>query len=380
MKKITILGSTGSIGTQTLDVIRQNPERFTVTALTCGSNTALLAKQIEEFRPEFAAVAKEDDALRLAAVFPHVEFGWGRQGLIDAACGSCGMVLNALMGMRGLEPTYYAIKAGKNIALANKETLVAGGSLVMKAVADAGVKILPVDSEHSAIFQCLEGNAGRPFNKILLTASGGPFRGYSSEQLEKVTLEQALKHPRWTMGAKITIDSATMMNKGLEVIEARWLFDAPADKIQILVHPQSIVHSAVEFEDKSVIAQMGVPDMRIPISLALGYPERIKSSEPGLDFFGQGASLTFEKPDTSVFKCIGFAYDAIREGGSFPVVLNGANEVLVDLFLKGKIKFIEIQNTLERVMDRHKPDFNLDLEGVIEADRRIRESIKEYLD
>ena len=206
------------------------------------------------------------------------------------------------------------------------------------------------------------------------------FRSYSSEQLEKVTLEQALKHPRWTMGAKITIDSATMMNKGLEVIEARWLFDAPADKIQILVHPQSIVHSAVEFEDKSVIAQMGVPDMRIPISLALGYPERIKSSEPGLDFFGQGASLTFEKPDTSVFKCIGFAYDAIREGGSFPVVLNGANEVLVDLFLKGKIKFIEIQNTLERVMDRHKPDFNLDLEGVIEADRRIRESIKEYLD
>ena len=318
--------------------------------------------------------------MRLAAEFPHVEFGWGKQGLIDAACGSCGMVLNALMGMRGLEPTYYAIKAGKNIALANKETLVAGGSLVMKAVADAGVKILPVDSEHSAIFQCLEGNAGRPFNKILLTASGGPFRGYSSEQLEKVTLEQALKHPRWTMGAKITIDSATMMNKGLEVIEARWLFDAPADKIQILVHPQSIVHSAVEFEDKSVIAQMGVPDMRIPISLALVYPERIKSSEPGLDFFGQGASLTFEKPDTSVFKCIGFAYDAIREGGSFPVVLNGANEVLVDLFLKGKIKFIEIQNTLERVMDRHKPDFNLDLEGVIEADRRIRESIKEYLD
>ncbi len=380
MKKITILGSTGSIGTQTLDVIRQNPERFTVTALTCGSNTALLAKQIEEFRPEFAAVEKEADAVKLAAEFPHVEFGWGRRGLIDAACGSCGMVLNALMGMRGLEPTYYAIKVGKDIALANKETLVAGGSLVMDAAAKAGVKILPVDSEHSAIFQCLEGNAGRPFNKILLTASGGPFRGYSMDRLEKVTLEQALKHPRWTMGAKITIDSATMMNKGLEVIEARWLFDAPADKIQILVHPQSIVHSAVEFEDKSVIAQMGVPDMRIPISLALGYPERLKSGEPGLDFFGQGSCLTFEKPDMSVFKCIGFAYDAIREGGSFPAVLNGANEVLVDLFLKGKIKFIDIQNTLERVMDRHKPDFNLDLEGVIEADRRIRESIKEYLD
>ena len=288
------------------------------------------------------------------------------------------MVLNALVGMRGLEPTYYAIKAGKDIALANKETLVAGGSLVMDAARSKGVKILPVDSEHSAIFQCLEGNAGRPLNKIFLTASGGPFRGYSLAQLEKVTLEQALNHPRWTMGAKITVDSATMMNKGLEVIEARWLFDAPPEKIQILVHPQSIVHSAVEFEDKSVIAQMGVPDMRIPISLALGYPDRLKSSEPGLDFFGQGANLTFEKPDTSVFKCIGFAYDAIREEGSYPVVLNGANEALVDLFLRGKIRFVDIQDTLERVMDRHRPEYGLDLEGILEADCRARESIKEY--
>ena len=380
MKKIAILGSTGSIGTQTLDVIRENHGRFKVEALTCGANTDLLEKQIEEFKPQFAVTAGEEDAAALAHKYPGVDFGWGRRGLIEASSGGCDMVLNGLMGMRGLEPTYYAIKAGKNIALANKETLVAGGSLVMEAAGEAGVKILPVDSEHSAIFQCLEGNEGRPLNRILLTASGGPFRGYSLSQLEKVTLKQALNHPRWTMGKKITVDSATMMNKGLEVIEARWLFDVSPDKIQILVHPQSIVHSAVEFEDKSVIAQLGVPDMRIPISFALSYPDRLKSNEPGLDFFGQGASLTFEKPDLSVFRCIGLAYDALREGGSYPVVLNGANEVLVDLFLKGKIRFIDIQNTLEKVMDSLVPVYDLDLEGILDIDCQIRESIKEYFD
>ena len=378
MKKITILGSTGSIGTQSLEVIRNNPERFTVEALTCGANADLLSEQIKEFKPALAVTANEADALRLSREFPHTEFAWGREGLIAAAEGGCDMVLNSLMGMRGLEPTYHAIKAGKDIALANKETLVAGGQLVMDAVAEHGVKMLPVDSEHSAIFQCLEGNEGRPIKKILLTASGGPFRGYSLEELEKVTLEQALKHPKWTMGAKITIDSATMMNKGLEVIEAKWLFGVEADDIQILVHPQSIVHSAVEFMDTSVIAQLGVPDMKIPISLALGYPDRLVSNDPSLDFFGQGANLTFEKPDPEVFKCIRLAYDAIRAGGSYPAALNGANEVLVDLFLNKKIRFIDIQNTLEKIMAEHKPQYNPGLEDVLEVDRSVRQKVKEY--
>jgi len=379
MKKITILGSTGSIGTQSLEVIRNNPERFRVEALTCGANAELLSEQIKEFRPALAVTGSEADALRLSKEFPGTEFAWGREGLIAAAEGGCDMVLNSLMGMRGLEPTYHAIKAGKDIALANKETLVAGGQLVMDAVAEHGVKMLPVDSEHSAIFQCLEGNEGRPVKKILLTASGGPFRGYSLEELEKVTLEQALKHPKWTMGAKITIDSATMMNKGLEVIEAKWLFGVEADDIQILVHPQSIVHSAVEFMDTSVIAQLGVPDMKIPISLALGYPDRLASNDPSLDFFGQGANLTFEKPDPEVFKCIRLAYDAIKAGGSYPAALNGANEVLVDLFLKKQIRFIDIQNTLERILADHKAQYNLSLEDVLEIDSRVRQSVKEYL-
>ncbi|MBQ4650020.1 MAG: 1-deoxy-D-xylulose-5-phosphate reductoisomerase [Firmicutes bacterium] len=379
MKKITILGSTGSIGTQSLEVIRNNPERFKVEALTCGANAELLSQQIKEFKPALAVTGSEEDALRLSKEFPDTEFAWGREGLIAAAEGGCHMVLNSLMGMRGLEPTYHAIKAGKDIALANKETLVAGGQLVMDAVAEHRVKMLPVDSEHSAIFQCLEGNEGRPVKKILLTASGGPFRGYSLEELEKVTLEQALKHPKWTMGAKITIDSATMMNKGLEVIEAKWLFGVEADDIQILVHPQSIVHSAVEFMDTSVIAQLGVPDMKIPISLALGYPDRLASNDPSLDFFGQGANLTFEKPDPEVFKCIRLAYDAIKAGGSYPAALNGANEVLVDLFLKKQIRFIDIQNTLERILADHKAQYNLSLEDVLEIDSRVRKSVKEYL-
>ena len=378
-KKITILGSTGSIGTQTLEVIAANPDRFCVTALTCGRNTALLAKQIAAFCPQLAVTERREDALALAAQFPQVTFLHGREGLIAAATADCDMVMNALMGMRGLEPTYHAILAGKDIALANKETLVAGGQLIMEAAGKSGVQLLPVDSEHSAIFQCLEGNRNRPIKKILLTASGGPFRGFSREQLAHVTLAQALRHPNWHMGAKITIDSATMMNKGLEVIEARWLFDVPADQIQVLVHPQSILHSAVEFADNSVIGQMGVPDMRIPISLALGYPERLANPDAPLDFFGAGSCLTFAQPDMDTFRCLALAYDAIQTGGSCPLVLNAANEVLVDAFLHEAVRFTDIPQKLEQLLSRHTPTYHLDLEGILELDRQTRARTRELL-
>lgn len=372
MKKISLLGSTGSIGTQCLDIIRENRDKYQVVALACGSNVDLLSEQIEEFSPVLAAVADEKAAQELQKNYPGTEILWGRQGLIDVACADCDIVVNGLMGIRGMEPTYHAIMSGKDVALANKETLVAGGEIIMKAAYEKEIKLLPVDSEHSAIFQCLEGNKGRNINRILLTASGGPFRGFSKEELEHVTLEQALKHPNWSMGKKITIDSATMMNKGLEVIEAKWLFDVDVEKIEILVHPQSILHSAVEFEDKSIIGQMGLADMRIPISFALCYPDRLPSKEPGLDFFSQGARMTFEKPDTEVFKCIKLAYESSKVGGTYPVTLNGANETLVELFLKKKIKFTDIQNILERILEAHSPAYNLDLEGIMEADRKAR--------
>lgn len=372
MKKISLLGSTGSIGTQCLEIIRENRDKYQVVALACGSNVDLLSEQIEEFSPVLAAVADEKAAQELQKNYPGTEISWGRQGLIDVACADCDMVVNGLMGIRGMEPTYHAIMSGIDVALANKETLVAGGEIIMKAAYEKAIKLLPVDSEHSAIFQCLEGNKGRNINRILLTASGGPFRGFSKEELEHVTLEQALKHPNWSMGKKITIDSATMMNKGLEVIEAKWLFDVDVEKIEILVHPQSILHSAVEFEDKSIIGQMGLADMRIPISFALCYPDRLPSKEPGLDFFSQGARMTFEKPDTEVFKCIKLAYESSKAGGTYPVTLNGANETLVELFLKKKIKFTDIQNILERILEAHSPAYNLDLEGIMEADRKAR--------
>lgn len=383
MKKISILGSTGSIGTQALDVIAHNQDKFKVTALSCAKSLPLLCRQIEEFSPEAVAVKDETDAKELADKYKDLEIFWGAEGLKTiASMESCDMVLNSLMGMKGLEPTMAAIESGKDIAFANKETLVAGGQLVIDAVKKHGVAMLPVDSEHSAIFQSLQGNQDNEIRRILLTASGGPFRGYSLEQLEQVSLEQALNHPNWSMGSKITIDSATMMNKGLEVIEARWLFDVPLEKIQVVVHPQSILHSAVEYMDSSVIGQMGNPDMRIPIAYAFSYPERMDLSDvtQPLDLFSLKEGMSFYPADRSVFKTIDLAYEACREGGSCPVVLNGANEVLVDLFLHGKIRFIDIQNFLIQMMEAHQTKRNLDLETILEEDMRGREDVRKLVE
>ena len=365
MKKIVILGSTGSIGTQTLDVVRQNPDRFKVVALTCASREAEMLAQAEEFgvKREHCYVCNgtyEENAKKL----------------IEAATLDCDLVVNSLMGMRGLEPTYHALMAGRDVALANKETLVAGGSVIMKLKEEKGLKLLPIDSEHSAIFQCLEGNKGREIKKILLTCSGGPFRGKKREDMMGVTAAQALKHPKWNMGPKITIDSATLMNKGLEVIEAKWLFGVEADRIQVLIHPQSIVHSGVEFMDNSILTQMGVPDMRIPISLALGYPDRLINPDEELDMFSQGSELTFMRPDLDTFRLLKLAYHAIGEGGSCPVVMNAANEVMVDRFLKDQIGFLELQDKVWETVMKHKTITDLTLDDIIMIDRETRESLK----
>ena len=372
MKKIIILGSTGSIGTQTLDIVDENPDLFTVTALSCRSRVDELIQQIEKYRPHGVCVGNEADARRVQERFPNLTVYYGDEGLVQLTEVEGDMIVNSLMGISGLAPTYHGIRLGKDIALANKETLVAGGALVMDAVARKGVKLLPVDSEHSAIFQCLEGNKGREIRRILLTASGGPFRKYSPEELEDVTLDQALNHPKWTMGRKITIDSATMMNKGLEVIEARWLFDVPASKIDVHVHPESIVHSMVEFADTSVIAQMGLPDMRIPISLALGYPKRLEYSGDSLDFFTEGANLHFEKPRMDVFRCLSLAYQTIEDGRSYPIALNGANEELVAMFLNKEIRFLDIQRTIEKVLEVHNPVDPKSVSEILEIDREAR--------
>ena len=376
MKEISILGSTGSIGTQALDVVRKNRDKFMIKALSCGRNLELMKKQISEFEPELVVTATGEDAKLLRECFrgkaENIEFLSGEDGLLQLAGYDSDLLLNSLSGMRGMLPTYEAIKAGKNIALANKESLVVGGDVIMSAATKNGVKILPVDSEHSAIFQCMQGNLNREIKKIYLTASGGPFRGYSRAELEDVSVEQALNHPKWTMGRKISIDSATLMNKGLELIEAKWLFNIDVDDIEILVHPQSIVHSGVEFKDTAVIAQLGIPDMRIPIALAFTYPDRLKMDLPELNFFNEGSKLTFEKPDLESFKCLKLAIQAAKSGKLYPAAMNGANEVLVESFLNGEIGFNQIADFIEEVLNVNDFSNKPELDSILEADKLAR--------
>ncbi len=372
-KRISVLGSTGSIGRNTLEVVRRNPGRFRVISLSAGGNIELLKDQIEEFRPEFVSVITKDDLKELKRNPRSFESGFGEDGAIKAACyPGVDITVSAISGAAGLMPTMAAIKAGKDIALANKETLVMAGPLVMEEALKKGVKILPVDSEHCAIFQSLSGHRKEDVRRIILTASGGPFLDTPFERLERVTPEEALKHPKWSMGRKITIDSATLMNKGLEVIEARWLFDTPSSKISVLIHPQSIVHSMVEYIDGSIMAQMSSTDMKGPIAYALSYPERIPSGGPLLSL--TGLNLEFKEPELKRFPCLTLAYDALEAGGTAPAVLNAADEAAVGMFLKGRLPFTGIYRVISEVLERHTPKKISTLEDVLEADRWAREA------
>ena len=356
MKKIAILGSTGSIGTQTLDVVREHSDELQVVALAAGSNKERLKEQIKEFHPKLVSLSDEKKAQELKEELAgeQVEVVCGMEGLIEVAgADSADVVVTAVVGMMGILPTMEAIKKGKDIALANKETLVTAGHLIIPMAKEYGVSILPVDSEHSAIFQSLQGEPKAALDKILLTASGGPFRGKSAEFLETVTLEAALNHPNWSMGPKITIDSSTMVNKGLEVMEAKWLFGVDYSQIEVVIQPQSIIHSMVQYVDGGIMAQLGTPDMKLPIQYALYYPERRPLMGKRVDFF-ELAQMTFEKPDTKTFKGLDLAYRAISLGGSMPTVFNAANEKAVALFLEGKIGFLQIADLIESAMESHK--------------------------
>ncbi|MEE1283064.1 MAG: 1-deoxy-D-xylulose-5-phosphate reductoisomerase [Acutalibacteraceae bacterium] len=375
-KNLSILGSTGSIGTQTLDVARNL--NITVSALTASTNVKAVEEQVREFKPKLAVMFNEDAAKDLKARISdtNTTVEYGMEGLIHAATISeADTVLTSVVGMVGLKPTLAAINAKKNIALANKETLVTGGKLVMQAVKENGVNLYPVDSEHSAIFQCLQGmNDKKELKKIILTASGGPFFGKKKSDLENVTLEQALNHPNWSMGKKITIDSSTMMNKGLEVIEAKWLFDIDVDNIDVVVHRESIIHSMVEFTDNSIIAQLGVPDMRIPIQYAITYPQRVPSSVKPLSLTDIG-TLTFAKPDYDTFTCLSQCIRAIKEGQLAPVAANGANEMAVELFLNNKIKFLQIGELVQQAIDSVSKNDLTCVEDIINADKTAREFV-----
>ena len=377
MKKIAILGSTGSIGTQTLSVVREHGD-IEVTALAAGHNIAKLEEQIREFHPALVAVWAEEDAieLRTRVADLKVKVASGMEGLLEVATEEKAEILvTAIVGMLGIRPTIAAMKAGKDIALANKETLVTAGHIIMPLAKECNVKILPVDSEHSAIFQSLQGAGDNKIAKILLTASGGPFRGKKRAELEQVKVEDALKHPNWSMGRKITIDSATMINKGLEVIEAKWLFDVNADQIQVVVQPQSIIHSMVEYEDGAVIAQLGTADMRLPIQYALYYPKRRNLSGEKLDLFALG-HLTFERPDTKTFRGLALAYEAMKKGGNIPTVYNAANEKAVAMFLDRKISYLTITEIIEACMEENTYIKDPDLEQILDTEKAVYEYIE----
>lgn len=379
-KKIAILGSTGSIGTQTLTVIDEQQHLFEVEVLTAHSNWELLAKQAIQYKPNVVVISNDVhySALSEALSNEDIKVYAGKPALADvAAMDSVDVVLTALVGYAGLLPTIKAIEAGKNIALANKETLVVAGDLITKLAREKGVNIYPVDSEHSAIFQCLVGEFHNPIEKIYLTASGGPFRGRSRKELENISPAQALKHPNWDMGAKITIDSASLMNKGLEVIEAKWLFNLKHDQIDVIVHPQSIIHSLVQFEDGSLKAQMGLPDMKLPIQYAMGFPNRVKNNFERFNFMDY-PELTFEQPDKETFGNLDLAYNAMNKGGNMPCILNAANEVVVQAFLEGKIGFLEMSDIIDVCMSKTTFIAKPNLSDYIETDRESREFTQEY--
>jgi len=379
IKKLAILGSTGSIGTQALEVVQSNPDKFQVEVLAAGSNSDLLIQQSLKFRPNVAVIndvsqlAKVKDAL----LDEGIKVYGGEDALADVVqMESVDMVLAAIVGYAGLRSTLSAVNAGKQIALANKETLVVAGELVTKAAREKGVNLYPVDSEHSAIFQCLAGEFHNPIEKIYLTASGGPFRGKKREDLVGVTKAQALKHPNWAMGAKITIDSATLMNKGLEVIEAKWLFNLKPSQIEVVVHPQSIIHSLVQFEDGSMKAQLGLPDMKLPILYAMAYPQRVRTDWPRFNFMDY-PQFTFEQPRMEVFRCLGLAFEALEQGGNAPCILNAANEIAVARFLNDEIKFLQIAETVEKTLEKAAFISKPSLEELIASDAEAREIAKE---
>ena len=382
MKKIAILGSTGSIGVNALRVIQANPEKYQVIALAAGKNIRLLLEQIKRFRPLAVAVMEETAANELKAQLTNSsrpEIFFGTEGFVLlATMTEVDTIISAMAGAAGLLPTYSGIKAGRNIALANKETMVMAGSLVMAEARKHGVSILPIDSEHSAILQSLQGHPKEDLRRVILTASGGPFKDLSLGEMSKVTPDQALNHPNWNMGSKVSIDSSTMMNKGLEAIEAKWLFDLKMDQISILIHSQSIVHSMVEYKDGSIISQMGVPDMIIPISFALSFPHHLKTRVPPLELEKIGI-LSFEKPDMKRFRCLDLALKAAEIGGSMPAVLNGANEIAVESFLKGNIGFLDIPDLIEKTMASHKHHPIDSIETVMEVDRWARDMTRSIL-